>query len=113
MRTPLVVMVVLGVALLGLWAVTDDGGSATAKADRPAPVRVIAKRVEALRGLRYATIPKAVAVTPRQAEKEGLADLDRSYPPARRHADEEVLKLLGLVEPSLSLRDVSATTFSQ
>jgi hypothetical protein len=112
MRTPLVVMVVLGVVLYGLWAVTDDG-EAPAKAARRAPVGVIAKRVETLRGLRYTTIPKAVAVTPKQAERDGLADFDRSYPPARRHADEEVLKLLGLVGPEVSLRDVSATTYSQ
>jgi hypothetical protein len=112
MRTPLVVMVVIGVALYGVWLLTD-GGDAPAKAERRAPVPVIAKRVEALRGLRYTSIPKPLAVSPKQAEREGLADFDRSYPPPRRHADEEVLKLLKLVAPSVSLRDVSATTYSQ
>jgi hypothetical protein len=114
MRTPLVVMVVLGVALYGLWALTDDGGSGgSAEAGRRAPVPVIAKRVERLRGLRYTSIPEPVAVSPKQAEQEGLADFDRSYPPARRHADEEMLKLLRLVGPDVSLREASATTFSQ
>jgi hypothetical protein len=115
MRTPLVVMLVLCAALYGLWALTagsSSGGSA-AEAARRAPVAEIAHRVEGLRGLRYHSIPRAVAVTPAQAEREGLEDLDRSYPPARRHADEEVLKLLGLVPAGLSLRDVSAATFSQ
>ena len=35
----------------------------------------------------------------RRRKRDGLEDLDRNYPAARRHADEEVLKLLGLLEP--------------
>ena len=79
----------------------------------PAPVAEIARRVEALRGLRFDAIPRPVAVTPAQARREGLEDLDRSYPEARRRADEEVLKLLGLIEPAVDLRDVSASVFSE
>ena len=67
---------------------------------------MIARRVEALRGLRFDAIPRPVAVTPEQARREGLEDLDRSYPEARRRADEQVLKLLGLIDPSVDLRDV-------
>ena len=57
--------------------------------------------------------PSPQEVSPAQAQREGLEDLDRSYPPARRHADEEVLKLLGLLEPDVDLREVSATIFGQ
>ena len=112
MRTPLVVMVVLGAALFG--AVGADRRRLDRR-PRPsaAPVPVIAERVEALRGLRFTTVPEAVAVTPAQARKEGLEDFDRSYPVARRRADEELLKLLGLLEPDVSLRDISASVFSQ
>ena len=44
--------------------------------------------------------------SPAQARRDGLEDLDRSYPAAERHADEEVLKLLGLLQPSVDLRKV-------
>ena len=74
---------------------------------------MIARRVEALRGLRFDAIPRPVAVTPEQARREGLEDLDRTYPVARRRADEQVLKLLGLIDPSMDLRDVSASVFSE
>ena len=117
MRTPYVVIAVLAAALLGLSALTADGDEAPSRASpsrqAPAPVRVIAERVAAIRGLRFDTVPKPVAVTPEQAQREGLEDLDRSYPADRRRRDEEVLKLLGLIDPRLTLRDVSAETFSQ
>jgi hypothetical protein len=115
MRTPLTVILVLGVALYGLWLVTESGESSpeSAAAARPAPVSVIAGRVESLRGLSFTRVPTPLAVSGAQARREGLEDLDRTYPPARREADEEVLKLLGLIEPSVTLRDVSAQTFSE
>ena len=112
MRTPFAVMAVIGAALLGLSALTGGGAGAPA-ALAPAAVAVIAERVEAIRGLRFDRVPEPVSVTPQQARREGLEDLDRSYPPARRRADEEILKLLALIEPDVSLRDVSASTFSE
>ena len=77
------------------------GRSAPARAGRrrPPTVATIAARVEALRGLRFRSRPVPQRVSPAQARREGLEDLDRSYPEARRRADEEVLKLLGLIEP--------------
>jgi hypothetical protein len=115
MRTPLVIMAVLAVGLYGLWALTQpsEEPSAAPAAVRTAPIPVIAQRVEKIRGLRFRAVPKPVSVSASQAREEGLEDLDRSYPPERRRADEEVLKLLGLIEPDVSLRDVTATTFSQ
>ena len=50
---------------------------------------------------------------PQQARREGLEDLDRSYPESRRKADEEVLKLLGLIEPDVDLRSISASIFGE
>src|SRR3954454_8110656 len=114
MRTPLVIMVVLGVALYGVWAVTGSGSEpAPPPLPKAAPISVIAQRVEKIRGLRFHELPKPVAVTAARAEEEGLEDLDRSYPPEKQRADEEVLKLLGLIAPDVSLRSVTATTFSQ
>jgi hypothetical protein len=114
MRTPFVVMAVLGAALYGLWALTSTPEPAPSSPPPPrAPISVIAQRVERIRGLKFDRLPEPVEVTPRQARDEGLADLDRTYPGERRRADEEVLKLLGLIDPDVSLRSVSATTFSQ
>ena len=112
-RAPLTIMAVLAALLLGVWWLTDGSAEEPAPAQRIAPTSVIAKRVEALRGVRFETLPKPVEVTPAQARREGLEDLDRSYPEARRRADEQVLKLLGLIDPSVDLREVSASVFSE
>ena len=113
MRTPFAVMAVIGAALLGLWALTEGGADPQEPAAAPTPVAVIAERVEAIRGLRFDRVPEPVSVSPEQARREGLEDLDRTYPEASRRADEEILKLLGLIEPEVSLREVSASTFSE
>jgi hypothetical protein len=112
MRTPFTIIAVLIVALLGLSALTgDEEGAATAPA--AAPVDVIAHRVEALRSLRFTRLPTPVTVTPQQAVQEGLADFDRQYPPERRRADEEIYRLLGLLEPGDDLREVSRSLFGE
>src|SRR5215213_8915701 len=117
LRVPLTIMAVLAALLLGVWWLTDGGAEeparARASAPAPAPVAQIARRVEALRDLRFDSIPRPVEVTAAQARREGLEDLDRSYPEARRRADEQVLKLLGLIDPSVDLRKVSASVFSE
>jgi hypothetical protein len=112
MRTPFAVMAVLFVLLVGVGFATEGDGERAAEPPA-APVAVIAKRVEALRDLRYTSIPKPVAVTAATARREGLADLDRQYPAERRHADEQVLKMLGLIAPSADLRELTGSLFEQ
>ena len=112
-RAPLTIMAVLAALLMGVWWLTDGRAESPPAPEEVAPVDVIAKRVEALRGLRFESLPRPVEVTPEQARREGLEDLDRSYPEARRRADEQVLKLLGLIDASVDLRDVSASVFSE
>lgn len=81
---------------------------------RPAtPVAEIARRVEALRGVRFREIPTPVSVSAEQAREEGLADLERSYPAARREADEELFETLGLFPEGTDLREVSASIFGE
>ena len=109
MRLPLTVIVVLAAALFGLWLVTEDGGTEPAPA--AAPIPLIAERVEALRDLRFEQVPRPVTVTPEQARRDGLADLDRNYPPERLRADEEILKLLGLIDEDAGLRDLAGSLF--
>jgi hypothetical protein len=111
MRTPLTVMAVLFAALLGLSFLTEGGEEDHEAA--AAPVETIARRVEALRGLRFDELPRPERVSPEQAQRDGLRDLDRDYPEAQRRADEEILKLLGLIEPDVDLRDVSASLFGE
>jgi hypothetical protein len=115
MSTPFAVGLVLLALLLGAGFAFDSDEPAT-----PAPAKVHAipiatleRRVEQIRQLRFRSLPKPAEVSPAQAERDGLEDLDRTYPAARRHADEEVLKLLGLLQPGVDLRMVSATIFGQ
>ena len=118
MNTPYTVAVVLLVLLLGAGFAFDGGEEESGGKPRPAaepaaPVATITSRVERIRGLRFETRPRPAEVSPAQAKRDGLEDLDRSYPAAERRVDEEVLKLLGLLEPGVDLRDVSATVFGQ
>lgn len=111
MRTVWLSMAIALAGLLVLLVLEGPAPSATPAAT--ADVATIATRVEALRGLRFRSRPVPQTVTPAQARREGLEDLDRSYPEARQRADEEVLKLLGLIEPGIDLRSISASVFGE
>jgi hypothetical protein len=107
MRTPFVTIAALLAILVPIGFLTDEDG------DKPAatPVATIAKRVEQVRQLRYKRIPKPQRVTPQQATRDGLADLDRRYPPAARHADEALYERLGLLPAGTDLKQVSGAVF--
>jgi hypothetical protein len=111
MRTPLVIIAVLFVLLLA-------GSIVFAEEEKPAqpaaaPLDVIAHRVEQLRGLRFTKLPEPVEVTGAQAKQEALTDLDKTYPPARRRADEAIYKTLGLIDQDANLRDLTGSLFEQ
>jgi hypothetical protein len=105
----------VGIVFAGLIVLLALQGEPSARrpATPAASVATIAARVETLRGLRFDSRPVPQTVSPTQARREGLEDLDRSYPESRRKADEEVLKLLGLIEPDVDLRKISATVFGE
>jgi hypothetical protein len=111
MRTVWLSIAIALAGLLVLLALEDDSPSQRPAAT--ADVATIATRVEALRGLRFRSRPVPQRVTPAQARREGLEDLDRSYSETRRRADEEVLKLLGLIGPGVDLRSISASVFGE
>jgi hypothetical protein len=119
MDTPFTVALVLLALLLGAGFAFDGGDEGSGAEPRPpaaeraAPVSTIVERVEQIRGVRFRRLPRPAEVSPAQAKRDGLEDLDRTYPASQRHADEEVLKLVGLLEPSVDLRHVSATVFGQ
>src|SRR3954451_2658361 len=116
MRTPFTVgLVLLAILLVAGFAFDSDDTAAPkqAKTEPATPIVTIERRVQQIRDLRYETLPRPQTVSPAQAKRDGLEDLDRNYPAARRHADEEVLKLLGLLKPDVDLRKVSGTIFGQ
>jgi hypothetical protein len=114
MGTPFTVALVLLAILLGAgFALDSDESKPKPKPAAALPIATLEARVEAIRQLRFRTLPKPAEVSAKQAQRDGLEDLDRSYPAERRHADEEVLKLLGLLPASTDLRKVSATIFGQ
>jgi hypothetical protein len=115
MRTPLAVIAVLLVVLLGIAWATGGEDKAPARPAQPAAavVPVIAHRVELLRDLPFKRLPTPVPVTAAQARQEGLHDFDKQYPAARRHADETVYKLLGVIPPGDDLRTLTGSLFEQ
>jgi hypothetical protein len=108
-------MAIVLVGLLGLVALEGGDSAAPPPAARAAPVDIatIVARVEALRGLRFEERPVPVNVSPARARDEGLAEFDRTYPQSRRRADEEVLKLLGLIEPDDDVRALAGSIFGE
>jgi len=99
----------MGIVLAGLLALLALQTRGEPKQD--VSVTTLAHRVEALRGLRFKALPQPVTVSESVARREGLEDLDRSYPAARRHADEAILRRLGLIDRGVDLRSVSASLF--
>ena len=112
MRTPFAVIAVLLAVLLAVGFLTEEDGEPGAQ-PAAAPVDVIAKRVEALRRLRFDQLPDPVAVTAEQARSEGLESLDRDYPAVRLRDDETIYELLGLIEPGADLREVTGDLFGE
>lgn len=102
-------IVLAGLVVLLLLGARDDEPAAAPDA----AVATIAHRVEALRGLRFEAVPVPQRVSAAVARREGLEDLDRSYPAARRRADETMLERLGLIEPGVDLRSISASLFGE
>ena len=107
MWTPLGIVLAL---LVGLAILTHEEAP---EAQPLTPIAEIARRVEALRGVRFEALPKPVTVSTEQARAEGLEDLDRSYPAARRAADEQFYEALGLFPEGTDLREVSASIFGE
>ena len=111
MRTAFTAIAIVLAALIALALL--EGGDSTEPQSRRPDVATIAARVEAIRGLRFRERPVPVRVSAAQAREEGLAALDRAYPERRLRADEEILKLLGLIEPDINIRTLSGSVFGE
>jgi hypothetical protein len=91
--------------LLGKSGGSARSGSAAFHLNLP----VIERRVEDLRGLRFRHALVPLSVTGAQARRTGLAELDRLEPPSAQAADQELLKLLGLIPASANLRAIQGS----
>src|SRR4051794_10218155 len=90
----LVLLAAAGIAFGGGAASSSDSASAGAEAAR-ARVAPIARRVEAIRGLRFNRLPDPLIVSSSQARKDALSDVDRNKPSEVAQAG-RVGELLGL-----------------
>ena len=118
-------LILLLVVLLAAGAIALGGGGGGGGGSRPgssarpaatvspAHVRLVERRVEALRGLRFVRPVPVVVVSQREARREGLADFDRSVSAAQQQASEELLTLLGLLPPGTSLRRIESSVYGE
>lgn len=106
----------LGIVVSLLVLLTIVGFATHEEPEAPIPtasLAEIARRVEAIRGVRFDRLPEPQTVSAGQAREEGLADLDRSYPAAQRAADEALYETLGLLPEGTDLKEVSASIFGE
>ena len=101
-------------ALFGVGVLTGGGDDEDVASPQPPPdVERVAHRLENVRKLRFEHIPPVRTVTADEAREEGLAELDTEYPEKRRAADEEILKLLGLLPEQSDVRELAGTVFGE
>jgi hypothetical protein len=110
-RLPLAIIGVLLAILVPVGFATDKRPDAAAAPT--APVATIARRVEAIRGLRYRSVPKPLRISAVQARREGAADFERGEPPAAQRAEEALYTLLGLYPPGTDVRRLNAAIFGE
>ena len=92
--------------------VTGEDDSDQEPAASGPSIAAIARRVERVRQLRFDHLPRVRHVTGAQARAYGLRELDRETPPREVAAEERLLKLLGLLPPRASLRELVGKTLS-
>jgi hypothetical protein len=114
---PETLIIAMIAALFGVGLLTgsgdEEGEDEPAAQDQAAHVEEVARKLERVRKLRFKEIPEVRTVTAEEARAEGLEAFDEEYPPERRQSDEEVLELLGLLEPDTELRDVAGSIFGE
>ena len=73
----------------------------------------VAEGVERVRGLEFDRLPRASLVSPEEAARESVRELDRQIPRSRQRVAERLLVMLGLVPPGTRLRDVVGTALAE
>ncbi|MDO8210772.1 hypothetical protein [Conexibacter sp. CPCC 206217] len=119
-RTPelavLAVLVVLtaGVLLFGGSSSDGDasGADATAQVSSARLARV-ERRVEQLRGLRFKRPVSVTVMSPDEVRAFGVAEEDAASSARERAASQELLKVLGLIDPDVQMDAVTASIYGE
>jgi hypothetical protein len=112
MTAVVIAALVAVLAAVGLLTGENDGDEGQAPTASEPSIASIARRVERVRQLRFDHLPRVRHVTGAQARAYGLRELDRETKPAEVAAEERLLKLLELLPPRASLRDLLGRTLS-
>jgi hypothetical protein len=107
-----VVIGALIVALAAIGLVTGEDDSEQEQGASGPSIEAIARRVERVRQLRFDHLPRVRHVSGAQARAYGLRELDRETKPREVAAEERLLKLLELLPPRASLRELVGKTLS-
>jgi hypothetical protein len=73
---------------------------------------LIERRVEGIRRLDFTRRPLPTLVTGAEVRNQGLLELDQQVSAEKQSADDELLKLLGLIPPTSNLRQIQESVFS-
>jgi hypothetical protein len=116
-RTPELLILLL-VAVLVASAIALGGGSSKPAARRerivsPAHIRLVERRVEGLRDLRFRRPVPVAIVSPREARRELAAEARRSQPPAQQQTNAELLKLLALLPADADFGAIQNDVYEQ
>jgi len=116
-RTPELLILLLVAALAaGAAALGHEKSAASARQAStvsPAHIRLVERRVEGLRALRFKRPVPVAIVSPAQARREGTAEQQRTQPPPAQRANEELLKLLALLPPDADLRSIEGDIYGE
>lgn len=104
---------VVGSLALGGRHSTRSGNTAGATlAALESKLLLIEQRVEKIRDEKFTRRPLPVLVSGSEVKRQGLAELDKQVPPSTQAANDELLKLLGLIPPESNLRSIEGEVFS-
>jgi hypothetical protein len=73
---------------------------------------LIERRVETIRRLDFTKRPLPTLVSSADVRKQGLLELEQQVPAPVQDADDELLKLLGLIPPNSNLKQIQAQVFT-
>jgi hypothetical protein len=111
-RMTAVVIGALIVALAAIGLVTGEDDGDQEQASSGPSIEAIARRVERIRELRFDHLPRVRHMTAAQTRAYGLRELDRGTTAREVAAEERLLKLLELLPPRASLRELIGKTLS-
>ena len=75
-------------------------------------VAEVARGVERVRELEFDRLPRVRSVSPAEARRAGLGELDRYVPRRRQVLEERLLTMLGLLPPDARLRELLGTALT-